>query len=392
MNILSIPFITGGLSHLLPLYVLQQKYLRGNSEIKNHFLVNENAQNFLNIKGAQCVPINYSFDENLVKSGDLLVLNERMIEMEKMAYNIVKPSLIIEDSAFFTPLIAEKNHLPRISIQRTGVFRSIDKRYRIANHVHSLQKGGNISAFESPSNSYKSKLSISNDSDMHFLRQYTKPKVKIIPGIASIERLPVNIEDRESYFYTGPLLIIDKPSKNLSNRLNEFLNNKQKPIVFITTGTIDKTPIENFIEFFVKRNYTVITTCNCEINELYKQDVFYNKLLPLHYICGISNLVIHQCGSGMYHYPLMNKVPFLTIGTQCYDREDIALRLEELGISGHIPHPDDNPNYWNIFLELINKFENNTLTDFVVMDKLLDEINETMSIFNMDKVIQFALS
>jgi hypothetical protein len=393
MNILTIPFITGGLSHLLPLFVLQQKYLRGNSEIKNQFLVNENAQNFLNIKGSKCVPINYCFDENLVRSGDFLTLNECMIEMEKMAYNIVKPSLIIEDTAFFTPLIAEKNHVPRISIQRTGVFRSIDKRYRIANHVHSLQKGGNSNEFGNFSTSSNSKLSISKDSDMYFLQQYTKPKVKIIPGIASIERLPENIEDKESYFYSGPLLVMDKPSKTLSTRLDEFLNsNKKKSIVFITTGTIDRTPIENFIEFFVKHNYAVITTCNCAINETYKQEIFYNKLLPLNYICGISNLVIHQCGSGMYHYPIMNRVPFLTIGTQCFDREDIALRLEELGISGHIPHPDDNPNYWNIFLELVNKFENNTLTDFVVMDNLLAEINETMSIFNMEKVIQYALS
>jgi hypothetical protein len=226
-----------------------------------------------------------------------------------------------------------------------------------------------------------------------FLKQYLNPKVKIIPGISTIERLPKDIEDKESYFYSGPLLVMDQPSKNLSNRLDEFLNNnKLKPIVFITTGTIDRTPIEKFIEFFLIKGYAIITTCKCEINEVYKQEIFYNKLLPINHICGLSNLVIHQCGSGMYHYPIMNRVPFLTIGTQCYDREDIALRLEELGISGHIPHPDDNPNYWNIFLELINKFENNTLTDFVVMDKLLAEINKTMSIFNMDKVIQFALS
>lgn len=217
--------------------------------------------------------------------------------------------------------------------------------------------------------------------------------MKIIPGIPTIERLPDDIQERESYFYSGPLLVMDKPSKVLSARLEEFFNlNKQKPIVFITTGTVDKTPIEKFIEFFVKRGYAVITTCNCEINEAYKDAVFYNKLLPIHYICGLSNLVIHQCGSGMYHYPIMNGVPSLTIGTQCFDREDIALRLQELGVSGHIPHPDDDANYWNVFLEKVSQFENNSLINYDMMDSLRIEINETMSNFDMEKVIQYALS
>jgi hypothetical protein len=225
------------------------------------------------------------------------------------------------------------------------------------------------------------------------LQQYGKPKAKIIPGIATIECLPENIEDRESYFYSGPLLVMDKPSKDLSSRLDKFLNgNKQKPIVFITTGTIDRTPIEKFIEFFVKRNYAIITTCNCGINEVYKQEIFYNKLFPINYICGISNLVIHQCSSGMYHYPIMNKVPSLTIGTQCYDREDIALRLQELGVSGHIPHPDDNPYYWNIFLEMVNRFEKNSLINYDMLDRLEIEISETISNFKMEKVIEYALA
>lgn len=394
MNILTIPYIAGGLSHLIPLYVLQQRYIRrSNIKVRNHFLVNSNSQSFLIMQGVNCLPIDYVFDENMIISNNLLRMNECVIEMEKLASDIVKPSLIIEDTSFFTSLIAEKNQIPRISIQRTGIFRSIDKRYRNANHVHSLQKVNNITESVSFSNSYNSEESIYNDSDLFFLQQYGKPKVKIIPGIPTIECLPENIEDGESYFYSGPLLVMDKPSKDLSNRMDKFLNiNKQKPIVFITTGTIDRTPIEKYIEFFVKRNYAVITTCNCEINEAYKQEVFYNKLLPINYICGISNLVIHQCGSGMYHYPIMNRIPSLTIGTQCYDREDIALRLEELGVSGHIPHPDDNPDYWNIFLEMVERFKKNTLINYDMMDRLRIEINETMSNFEMEKVIEYALS
>ncbi|WP_281310182.1 hypothetical protein [Flavobacterium flavigenum] len=393
MNILTIPYIAGGISHLIPLYVLQQKYLTNITGVKNQFLVNNNSQRFLMMQGVDCVPIDYGFDENLIMSKDLLKINQCVVEMEKKAYEMVKPSLIIEDTACFTPLIAEKNDLPRVSIQRTGIFRYIDKFFRNDKHIHSFHKGSNFVKSVDSSNLYNSELSMFKAADLCFLEKYIKPKAKIIPGISTIERLPDNITDRESYFYSGPLLVMDKPSKDLSARLEDFLNNnKQKPIVFITTGTVDRTPIENFIEFFVKRNYAVITTCNCEINDKYKQEVFYNRLFPLHYICGISNLVIHQCSASIYNYPIMNRVASLTIGTQCYDREDIALRLQELGVSGHIPHPDDNPDYWNVFLEMVDRFEKNTLTDFDMLDKLAAEINETMASFKMEKVIEYALA
>lgn len=392
MNILTVPYIAGGLSHLIPLYVLQQKYLKPYLRVKNYFLVSNNLQNFLTMNGVHCVPVDYTFEENLIALNDLSKINECVVEMEKKAYDAVKPSLIIEDAACFTPLIAEKNHLPRISIQRTGTFRSIDKRKRNPKHVHSLRKGDDTEKVVSSLDSHKPHTPVNTDSDLHFLLKYKNPKVKIIPGIPTIECLTDSTENIESYFYSGPLLVMDKPSKSLSERLGRFVAiNRQKPIVFITTGTIDRTNMEEIIEFFIRRNYAIITTCNFNINKIYTQEIFYNKFLPLNYVCGISSLVIHQCGSGMYHYPIMNRIPSLTIGTQCYDREDIAIRLQELGVSGHVPHPDDDPNYWNIFLEMVNRFERNTLINYDTIDKLKIEINETMLNFEIDKVIQYAL-
>ncbi|WP_281310183.1 hypothetical protein [Flavobacterium flavigenum] len=393
INILNIPYFAGGLSHLIPLYVLHHRYFRNNVKYNNQFLVGNNLQTLLKIQNVNCVSMDYFDNDELIKSKDYFKLTEYLVEKEKEAYNIVKPSLIIEDTSFTSPLIAEKNHIPRISIQRTGFFRTIDKSYRNNNHVHSIMKGNNFEKAVIFSDSKIKELPKYNNSDLYFFQQYLKPKVKIIPGIPTIECLPENIEKKESYFYCGPLIIMDRPSKNLSERLSVFLqSNKEKPIVFITTGTVDMTPVEKFIEYFVKRNYAVITTCNYEINNTYKQQVFYNKLLPLNYICGISNLVIHQCGSGMYHYPIINKVPSLTLGTQCYDREDIAIRLQELGVSGHIPHPADNADYWSVFVNMVHKFETKTLTNRDMIDKLHAEINTTMSNFEMNEVIEYALS
>lgn len=393
INILSIPYFAGGLSHLLPLYVLHHKYLKKHVEINNHFLVSNSLQQILKMQNIKSIPIDYFADDSLLAANDYPKLISYLVEKENEAYKAAKPSLIIEDISFTSPLIAEKNNIPRISIQRTGFFRAVDHHLRNKKHVHSIMKGSSLEKAGFLSDFTNLDLPKFNTSDTRLFQRYLKPKVKIIPGIPSIERLPETIEEKDSYFYSGPLLIMDKPSKSLLERLGDFLNrNQNKPIVFITTGTIDKTPIENFILFFVKRNYAVITTSDCVIDEEYKTAVLYNKLLPLNYICGISNLVIHQCGSGMYHYPIMNNVPFITLGTQCYDREDIAIRLQELGVSGHVPHPDDNPKYWSIFLDYMDKFEKNTLTDFDMMEKLRTEINDTMLHFQMDKVIQYAFS
>jgi hypothetical protein len=391
MNILSIPYITGGLSHFIPLYVLNNK-LSKNNQIKNYFLVNKTIQKILKIKGIPFVQNNYALNNKLIENLESKKINDYILKIEKEAFDEIEPKVLIEDCSFLTPLIAEKKNIPRISIQRTGIFRSIDESYRNSNHTHSIQKGyySEKSNFD-PTSKSKERNGF-NNLDNYFLEQYPKPKAKIIPGIPSIECLPNNIKDRESYFYSGPLIIKDKPSVILSNNMKDFLmSNKQKSIVFITTGTVDQTPVEKYIEYFVKRNYAVITTYNHKINEVYKEEVFYNKLFPLHYICKISNLVIHQCGSGMYHYPIMNRKPSLTIGTRCYDREDIAQRLQKLRISGHIPHPDDNSNHWNIFIEMVNKFEKNILVDYNMMDKLRLEIDVTMSNFKMEKVIQYAL-
>lgn len=394
MNILNLPYFAGGLSHLLPLYVLHHKYIKHQAGINNYFLVNNSWQRFLAAQGIDSVPIDFFDNETLQQlSYDHSKVISYVVAKQREAYDKVKPDLIIEDTAFSSPLVAEKNNVPRISIQRTGMFRSIDERYRNNTHVHSMQKGDGIDRSAVFSSTNVTGTTIFSDEDTLYLEKYSEPKAKIIPGIPTIERLPEDVADRDSYFYAGPLIVKDKPSKNLTDRLDEFLMiNKQKQIVFITTGTVDKTPIEQYIEFFVKRNYAVITTCDCELNKAYPQAILYNKLLPLHHICKISNLVIHQCGSGMYHYPIMNRAPFLTLGTQCFDREDIAQRLQELGVSGHIPHPDDDPDHWQIFVELVARFENNTLTDYDMMDKLRKEINETMANFNMEEVIRYALS
>jgi hypothetical protein len=103
-------------------------------------------------------------------------------------------------------------------------------------------------------------------------------------------------------------------------------------------------------------------------------------------------LIIHQCGSGIYHYPILHQKPTITIGTQCYDREAVALRLQQLQLSAHVPSSRDNIAYMDIFKSHIEAFEKNILCDNSKLSEIQGEIYNTMLDFDMENVIEFTLS
>lgn len=391
MNILTIPVLTGGASHLIPLYVLHQRYFR-RMGVNNYFLVDKKYHSELSEQNINVVDLDYSISVEDMKTTTASI-KSKIKKIEVDAFKITKPDIIIEDCNFNTPLISEKLNIPRISIHRTGFFRSQPINHRNQNHMHSLEKGENDKKFADISFIlHKKDRSIlkNKKTDLDFIKNYLNSKVKLIPGIPSIEILPSNIKNRDSYFYTGPLIVEDNPSSKLKEDLEIFFSNTMNSKrVFISTGLIDNCNIDEFVNELLNKNYAVISTN--KINSIPNKKVFYNPYLPLNYICNRVDLVIHHCGSGMYHYPILNEKPSITIGTQCYDREDVAIRLEQLKVSKHVPHPKDDKNYLNIFKNCITSFENRTLCDFQKLSNLKNEIHETMVNFNMDEVINYSL-
>jgi hypothetical protein len=391
LRILTIPAFSGGDSHLIPLYVLDQRYFKRIDSLDNNFLIKkQKSQQFLE-KRLKIVDIDYNLErqENI----NYLEIRKLLIQKELEAFQRVKPSLILEDNCFSSPLIAEKMNIRRISIHRTGFFRSIDKKLRNPKHCHSSEKGegdkraATIMDFISPANWTKTPRC-----DEDYLRNYLKAKTKIVPGIRSLEVLPDELTNDESYFFSGPLLVEDNPSEVLMAELNKFFSiNGQRKKAFITTGLIDRTSIVDHIEYLLKRDYAVISTLKHKVTTDQQNSFFYNPFLPLNLICAKVDIFIHQCGNGIYHYPILNEKPSITVGTQCYDREDVALRLQELGVSKHIPHPEDNKDYLSLFAEAIEEFEKGSLTDFETLKKLKDEIYETMLSFDARKLIDFTL-
>jgi hypothetical protein len=394
MNILTIPVLSGGASHIIPLYVLHQRYFKKDPDISNYFLLgNGYHSNFIN-QDINVVGIDYSMykTDSSIEKGKLA---NKIQKMEEEAFMLVNPNIIIEDCSFMAPLISEKNNIPRISIHRTGFFRSLPNFLRIKGHIHSMEKGEDGNKVVSIMPFIKErKINLNkNKTDINFLKNYLNAKTKLIPGIPSIEILPKDIQNKESYFYTGPLLIEDNPTIKLQEELNEFNKiNEYRKKVFITTGLIDNTSIQRFIEYLLENEYAIITTSKVKINNSHKSKLFYNSFLPLNYICSKVDLIIHQCGSGIYHYPILNEKPAITIGTQCFDREDIAIRLEQLKISKHVPHLKDNENNFEIFKNCIKDYERGDLCDFEILKKLKAEVYETMLNFDMEKVIEYTLS
>lgn len=389
MNVLSIPSPVGGHSHLIPLFVLHQRYFKRLAHIRNSFLVNAENAELLKGGGVNCVNVNYSFDGGMT----VQELGRALIDAEKRSYDMLGPSFIVEDNCFTSPLIAEKNGIPRISIHRTGFFRSIETSSRKSHHLHSSEKGDHGQKANNLMEFLGGAVQAPHRSDRWFLRRYLHARTKIIPGIRSLEILPENLANSESYFFSGPLLMKDNPSQALLKELDNFFReNSSRKTAFLTLGLVESTSVSSYIDYLLVRGYAVVTTVEHHTVERdHKTRIFKNRFLPLDIISSRVDLIVHQCGSGIYHYPILYQKPSITLGTQCYDREDVAMVMQTKRVSAHVPHPGDDENHFDIFIKCIEKFEKNDLSDPETLAKLREEIMETMLDFDMEKVVAFTL-
>jgi hypothetical protein len=391
MNILSIPSLVGGHSHLIPLFVLHQRYIKKLAKANNFFLVGEHHKKLLEDRGINCVNLDYAVQSR----ESLRTIRKKIFAVEQKAFDLINPSIIIEDNCYTSPLISERNGVPRISIHRTGFFRSIENQYRKRHHIHSAEK-------DDKGNRASHLLDFFNDQpqdnaqtvESRLLQQYLNAKTKIVPGIRSIEILPDSLSDDTSYFYAGPLIVKDNPSELLTKRLESFFeNNRDRKKVFLTLGLIDNTAADVYIDYLLEQEFCVVTTVDYSVkNDRQGKRLFQNKFLPLNMVSSSVDLIIHQCGSGIYHYPILNEKPAITLGTMCYDREDVAIVLQMMQVSKHVPHPKDDENHFEIFVQCIEEFKSGKLSNLCKLLDLKREIHQTMLEFDIEEVIKHTLS
>ncbi len=392
MKTLLVPYFNGGKSHQIPLYVLSQRYLK-NSIDHTFLLPRKDHVNFLN-RNSNVLDIDFDLNIDVKSKKGSAVL--QLIKKVEKAVSQFSPDFIVEDNALMNAVLSAHN-IPIISVHRTGFFRSIHPSLRNSQHGHSMEKEGNRQfnyIFTCPpSDSHTNKHNLSKEA-FQLAKQYMLgAKTKLIPGVPSVEVLPSDIDKPESYFYTGPLLMKDNPSPLLQQQIDTFFTYHQdRKKAFVTTGLIDRSEVSFLIQHLLDRDYAVITTVPDVSFDAKPHRLLYSPFLPLDMICSKVDLVVHHCGSGMYHYPLLHLKPTITIGTQCYDREDVALRLEQLGVSKHTPSPYDDALYLEKFIQHVDTLEQNSLCNFDILSQLREEITNTMLGFNMQKAIEYTLN
>lgn len=386
MRVLFIPF-GGSVSHSIPLIALSR--MLDKAVFKVAFLLPRGRHQLAARFGLDTIDIDYLYDQHSFRN-------------ELRAYGLFSPDVVIDDTNSVTGLTTEFVNLPRVTIQRTGLF------------------PGSVPC--DPSYEFSLEFDMKHVQNMAFMglsqpqkfSDFFNAKYKIVPGIPSIEQLPPSLSNDPSYFFSGPLLLEDymmdevfklpdhsdsglPAEEDLMSLERFFAEHAQRRRIYITMGTVAKAgpTIISCIRRLLRQRTAVVTNIIVEdLNAEDKQYYFRSLHLPLNYVCKNVDLMIHQCGSGTYHYPIINQVPTITIGTRTYDRDGVARRLQELGVSVHLKAPEERADFEEAFHESIARYyEDEALVAKTRqrMAALNDEIARTTAAFNLGEVLQKAV-
>ena len=174
-----------------------------------------------------------------------------------------------------------------------------------------------------------------------------------------------------------------------------FEKHRQRRVVYLTFGTMAQAsgPIFESIRHLLDADIAVVSSIKPEGLTAPQEELYYfGSYLPMHFICSNVDLMIHQCGSGTYHYPILHNVPAITIGTQCFDREHVALRLEECGVSVHLPAPNECEDFVKLFKDTVEKYFDPTGVFMEAKRQRLAALNEkiklTAAAFDFESVLR----
>jgi hypothetical protein len=390
MKILFVPFAEGGIGHIIPLLALILR-LEG-SQHKACLLLPGGYHKIVKHMDFDVLDIDYSESE-----GGLF--------KELAAFKAFKPDIVVDDASMTSLFSTRLDKKPRVAIQRTGMFpgarpRRKGQRYQF-DKIISIDK-------------YKGYGNAMGLSEIKSYTDFFDAEMKIVPGISSIEVLPVHLRSDPTYVFCGPLLLDDfflgvdfRTKENAGagklydyKPLEFFFNaNKNRFKVLFTYGTV-ASPTELFLNVFkylFDNNVAVVTTTNIpELNRSYRELCFYAKYLPMHYICANVDMIIHHCGSGTYQYQILHQLPSITLDTEFQDRIDVALRMEELGVNSHIPLPNEGEDFLPLFKQTFDKYVDPSHSSYYNTAKkklfeLKEEADRVSTAFDFESVLNRAV-
>ncbi len=179
-------------------------------------------------------------------------------------------------------------------------------------------------------------------------RDLCRAEIIVVPSIPEIDPLPEGVRDHypeSTFVYTGPLLLqVGSPTPEW---LQEWIASSQRkgaPVILVTLGTTWGANIYTALADCLERTeFAVIMV----IPDDHERHHLEHRNGPRFQAVGLTDLrdlaervdlVVHHCGHGTLHTVLLVGKPSLTLPSGQYDREDNALRLEDLACGRHLGH------------------------------------------------------
>lgn len=346
MKVLFVPL--GEVSHVIPLISLWRR-LRG-TPVESAFLVPRRQHDLVRRMGPEVLDLDHS----------------HQFEAEMEAYRLFSPDVVVDDACLSTWYATERAGLPRVTVQRTGMFAGAAPRNPQLRHSMASPRDPGVAydaAVEIADVLQYAEVAGAGLPHPGTLADLFAATIKIVPGIPAIEVLPPALLEDDSYRFSGPLLVPDfyfetradvatwtpRGGPDSYGALTRFFEAARgRKVVYFTLGTVEpaRAPIFDCVRRLLDRGLAVLASFEVPDLTPRQREAFFNALfLPSHYVCSRSDLMIHHCGSGTYHYPILHGLPTVTLSTGCYDRDDVAVRLEELGVSFHVAVPQADPGF-----------------------------------------------
>ena len=170
--------------------------------------------------------------------------------------------------------------------------------------------------------------------------------INIIPSIPELDVIPqpLPMVYRNTVVeHVGPLFLdLNFSTIHIKDWINQQKNSKRK-IILVTLGTVYG---DTFIYYWLLNSICNLENVSILLvipNKYYHQwilkeftsqeNVIITDFVNLQEVLEYIDLCIHHCGHGLALTCLLSGTPSITIPTNEYDREDNAVRLEQMGVN-----------------------------------------------------------
>jgi hypothetical protein len=372
MRVLFVPCPNAVLPHLIPLLAL---HARLDTSHDSAFLIPRNFRNIFDHLDLNILDIPYS--------------HEHQFRNEMWACGSFLPDVIVDDMSPTALLTATLSGTPRVSIRRTGDFP-----LRVPSNTTYRHSSGTIN-FE---RYYRNVETVCGISAPKSLPEICKGDMNIIPGIRSIEVPAAPLRDDPRYVFAGGLTLPDsfQPTTGTNPIRMFFAKTSQRKLVYFTLGTTmdPDERVREIIRSMLDMGVAVISSVDLPDADPHQNELFLHaSFLPLDTVCAKVHLMVHHCGSGTYQYALRHKVPAICLGSRCFDRDDVARRLEELGAAKYLPWetPDFLGRFKALFSDCIDTagmWYKNALQSLVQLNA---ENDRTAAAFDFEAILHKAV-